>query len=121
MTTFKTVKDKRTRRHLRIRKNISGTADCPRMCVSVTASNIYVQFIDDVKGVTLASCSTLDKEFKGTDSKANVAGAQVLGKIAAERAKAAGVTSVVFDRSGFRYHGKVKAIAEAAREAGLKF
>eukprot|EP00831_Metopus_contortus_P064777 TRINITY_DN57946_c0_g1_i1.p1 TRINITY_DN57946_c0_g1~~TRINITY_DN57946_c0_g1_i1.p1 ORF type:complete len:128 (-),score=23.14 TRINITY_DN57946_c0_g1_i1:61-408(-) len=106
---------------MRIRKDISGTAECPRMCVSVTANNIYVQFIDDVKGVTLASCSTLDKQFKESNAKSNVAGAQILGKLAAERAQAAEISSVVFDRSGFKFHGKVKAIAEAAREVGLKF
>jgi large subunit ribosomal protein L18 len=121
MTTFKTVQEKRRRRQLRIRKTINGTAARPRMCVSVTANNIYVQFIDDVNGVTLASCSSLDKQFKEAKVKTNVAGAQVLGKLAAERAQAANVTTVVFDRAGRSFHGKVKAIAEAAREVGLKF
>jgi len=121
MYKFKTKKDKRVRRHLRLRKKISGTAERPRFCVSVTANNIYVQFIDDVNGLTLAATSTLDSMFKEQQGKPNVEGAKVLGKLAAEKAKAANIADVVFDRSGFKYHGRVKAIAEAARENGLKF
>lgn len=121
METFKTKQEKRVRRHLRLRKKISGTAERPRFCVSITTNNIYVQFIDDVKGATLAATSTLDAQFKGENSRPNVAGAQVLGKLAAEKAKAVNITEVVFDRSGFKYHGRIKAIAEAARENGLKF
>jgi large subunit ribosomal protein L18 len=118
---YKTTKGKRTRRHLRVRKKISGTASCPRMCVSITANNIYVQFIDDENGVTLASISSLDVKFKAQNAKPNLAGAELLGTLAAEKAVALNVEQVVFDRSGFRYHGRVKAIAEAARKGGLKF
>lgn len=121
MDTYKTKQEKRIRRHLRLRKKVSGTAARPRFCVSVTTNNIYVQFIDDVSGATLAATSTLDAQFKSGNNLPNVAGAQVLGKLAAEKAKAANITEVVFDRSGFKYHGRVKAIAEAARENGLKF
>ncbi|WP_294478531.1 50S ribosomal protein L18 [uncultured Victivallis sp.] len=118
------VKDRKTmrvRRHLRIRKKVSGTAERPRFCVSITANHIYCQFIDDVKGVTLASTSSLDPKFKAENAKPNMAGAVLLGKLAAEAAKAANVTEVVFDRSGYNYHGRMKAIAETARENGLKF
>ena len=118
------VKDRKTmrvRRHLRIRKKISGTAARPRFCVSITANHIYCQFIDDVKGVTLASTSSLDPKFKAENAKPNMAGAVLLGKLAAEAAKVANVTEVVFDRSGYNYHGRMKAIAETARENGLKF
>ena len=118
------IQDKKTlrvRRHLRIRKKVEGTADRPRFCVSITANNIYCQFIDDVAGRTLASVSTLDAQFKADNGKPNMAGAALLGKMAAERAKAVNIEAVVFDRSGFKYHGRVQAIAEAARENGLKF
>lgn len=121
MAIYKTKEQKRLRRHLRIRKKIAGTAACPRFCVSVTANNIYCQFIDDEKGETLAATSTLDQAFKDQKAKANLEGAALLGKIAAEKAKAVKISEVVFDRSGFAYHGRVKAIAEAARENGLKF
>ncbi|MFA6716611.1 MAG: 50S ribosomal protein L18 [Victivallales bacterium] len=121
MSIYKTKQQKRLRRHLRIRGKISGTAACPRFCVSITANNIYCQFIDDEQGVTLAATSTLDKSFKEQNVRANVEGAALLGKLAAEKAKAVKISEVVFDRSGFAYHGRVKAIAEAARENGLKF
>ena len=114
-------KNQRARRHLRIRKKVSGTAERPRFCVSVTTNNIYCQFIDDEAGVTLASVSTLDAKFKAEDGKPNLSGAAILGKMSAERALAANIKEVVFDRSGYKYHGRVKAIAEAARENGLKF
>ena len=114
-------KAQRKGRHARIRKKISGTAECPRFCVSVTANNIYCQFIDDVSGRTMASASTLSASFKAENAKPNMAGAALLGKIAAEAAKAANISAVVFDRSGFKFHGRVKAIADAAREQGLKF
>ena len=114
-------KAQRQHRHARIRKKISGTPDCPRFCVSITDSNIYCQFIDDVNGKTLASVSTLAAAFKAENAKPNLAGAALLGKLAAEAAKAVNITEVVFDRSGFKFHGRVKAIAEAARELGLKF
>lgn len=121
MAVYKTKQQKRLRRHLRIRKKVAGTAACPRFCVSVTANNIYCQFIDDEQGVTLAMTSTLDKSFKDKNAKANLEGATLLGEIAAEKAKAVKINEVVFDRSGFAYHGRVKAIAEAARKNGLKF
>jgi large subunit ribosomal protein L18 len=121
MAIYKTKQQKRLRRHLRIRKKIAGTAACPRFCVSITANNIYCQFIDDEHGVTLASTSSLDKSFKDANAKADMEGAALLGKMAAEKAKAVKISEVVFDRSGFNYHGRVKAIAEAARENGLKF
>ncbi|MCQ2380357.1 MAG: 50S ribosomal protein L18 [Victivallaceae bacterium] len=114
-------KAKRCRRHARIRNKISGTAERPRFCVSITTNNIYCQFIDDVNGRTLASTSSLSKAFKDQKAQPNMAGAALLGKMAAEAALAANVTTVVFDRSGYRFHGRVKAIADAAREAGLKF
>ncbi len=114
-------KTQRAHRHLRIRKKLSGTAERPRFCVSVTANHIYCQIIDDVAGVTMASTSSLDPKFKAENLQPNMAGAALLGKLAAEAAKAANVTEVVFDRGGYKYHGRVKAIAEAARENGLKF
>ena len=114
-------KAQRKGRHARIRKKISGTAACPRFCVSVTANNIYCQFIDDVSGRTLAAASTLSANFKAENAKPNMDGAALLGKLAAEAAKAANISEVVFDRSGFKFHGRVKAIADAAREQGLKF
>jgi large subunit ribosomal protein L18 len=111
----------RVRRHLRIRKKIEGTAARPRFCVSITANNIYCQFIDDVAGRTLASVSTLDAQFKAENGKPNMEGAALLGKMAADRAKAVNIEAVAFDRSGFKFHGRMKAIADAARENGLKF
>ncbi len=114
-------KARRMRRHMRIRKRVEGTAERPRFCVSITANNIYCQFIDDENGVTLAATSTLAADFKSAGGKPNLEGAVQLGKLAAEKAKAVNITDVVFDRSGFQYHGRVKAIAEAARENGLKF
>ena len=110
------------RRHRRVRGKISGTAARPRLCVTRSNSNIYVQFVDDVAGKTLLGVSTLGPDFKATGtSGANVEGAAAFGKIAGEKAVAAGITEIVFDRGGNLYHGRVKALAEAAREAGLKF
>ena len=111
----------RARRHLRIRKKVSGTTERPRFCVSITTNHIYCQFIDDVNGRTLAMTSSLDPKFKAENARPNMAGAVLLGKLAAEAAKAANVTEVVFDRCGYKYHGRMKAIAETARENGLKF
>lgn len=109
-------------RHWRIRKKVAGTAQRPRMSVRFTSENIYVQFIDDVAGQTLAATSTMSKAIPDRDKlAANVASAKKIGTIAAEAAKSKGITAIVFDRSGNRYHGKVKALADAAREAGLKF
>ncbi|MBG89294.1 MAG: 50S ribosomal protein L18 [Verrucomicrobiales bacterium] len=110
------------RRRWRIRKHINGTAERPRMSVRMTGKNIYVQFIDDDKGVTLVSASSMHKDAPDRDAlRANVESATKLGAQAAEKAKAAGISKVVFDRSGAQYHGKVKALADAAREGGLDF
>ena len=114
-------KVQRAHRHLRIRKKVSGTAERPRFCVSITTNHIYCQFIDDVNGRTLAATSSLDPKFKAENASPNMEGAALLGKLAAEAAKAANVSEVVFDRCGYKFHGRVKAIAEAARENGLKF
>jgi large subunit ribosomal protein L18 len=113
----------RTRRRMRIRKKIIGTAERPRMTVFRSLKHIYVQVIDDAASRTLVATSTNTKAAKadGKKSFANVAGAKAVGREVAEKAKAAGVTEVVFDRSGYQYHGVIKAIAESAREAGLKF
>lgn len=111
-----------TLRHWRVRKKIQGTAQRPRMSVCFTGKHIYVQFVDDVRGVTLAAASTRAKDLPDRGKlKANVTSAAIIGKRAAEAALAQGITAVVFDRGGNRYHGKVKALADAAREAGLKF
>jgi len=110
------------KRRWRIRKKVAGTPERPRMSVRFTARNIHVQFIDDAKGATLASASTLHKSAPNrAELAANVKSAQVVGRAAAEAALGKGIKAVVFDRSGARYHGKLKALAEAAREAGLQF
>lgn len=112
----------RLRRHSRVRKKVRGNETRPRLSVFRSNAHIYAQVIDDVKGVTLVAASTVEKAL--TDSlsgKTKIEDAQVVGKLLAERALAAGVSSVVFDRGGFRYHGRVKALADAAREAGLNF
>ena len=106
-------------RQWRVRKKVSGTGDRPRMSVCFTGTHIYVQFIDDVAGKTLAAASTLKKG--GEKLGANVKGAKTIGGAAAKAALDKGIKEVVFDRGGARYHGKVKALADAAREAGLKF
>jgi large subunit ribosomal protein L18 len=109
-------------RHWRIRKKISGTKERPRMSVCFSNQHIHVQFIDDIAGVTLASASTAKKvPAGGAHSSANVASAKIIGARAAEAAKGLGIKQVVFDRGTARYHGKVKALADAAREAGLQF
>ena len=110
----------RTKRHERIRLRLTGTTGRPRLAVFRSLNQIYAQVIDDSAGRTLASASTLEKglrESSGTKSEQ----AKVVGRLIAERAKAAGVDKVVFDRAGFRYHGRVRALADAAREAGLDF
>ncbi len=112
-------KAERERRHTRVRRKISGTAECPRLCVFRSNSNIYVQIVDDVKGVTLAQASTLDKEVKTKYS--NVEAAKEVGNLIAKRASALKIKEVVFDRGGYIYHGVVKAVADAAREGGLEF
>jgi large subunit ribosomal protein L18 len=109
-------------RRFRIRKKVAGTSARPRMSVCFTGKNIYVQFVDDTAGRTLASTSTLDKSIPDREKlKANATSAKRVGQAAAEAAKSKGIQAVVFDRGGARYHGKVKALADAAREAGLKF
>ena len=112
----------RQRRHLRVRKHISGTPERPRLNVFRSLSNIYAQIIDDTTGNTLVSASTLDQAIKDKIGfGGNVAAAKEVGKLVAEKAIAAGITTVVFDRSGYVYHGRVKELADAAREAGLTF
>ncbi len=109
-------------RHVRIRRRLSGTAERPRLAVFRSNGHIYVQLIDDVAQATLAAASSIDKELKTKlDSGATQAAAAEVGKLIAQRAKAKGVDQVVFDRGGNLYHGRVKALAEAARESGLKF
>lgn len=105
----------------RIRKKVIGTAERPRMSVTFTGQHIYVQFVDDNQGVTIAAASTRAKQADGSQLSANVKSATLVGKAAAEAAKAKGISAVVFDRRGAQFHGKVKALADAAREAGLKF
>ena len=112
----------RLRKHKRVRAKISGTAERPRLCVFRSLSNIYAQIIDDKTSTTLVSASTLDKEIKGElKSTGNIEAAKTVGRLVAEKASAKGIDEVVFDRGGYIYHGRVKALAEAAREAGLKF
>jgi large subunit ribosomal protein L18 len=114
--------DVRKRKHERVRSKISGTPERPRLCVYRSLSHMYAQIIDDSKGVTLAAASTLDKEIKEKIAfGGNVAGATEVGKLVAQRALAKGIDTVVFDRGGYLYHGRIAALAEAAREAGLKF
>ena len=109
----------RERRHLRVRKKISGTAECPRLCVYRSNSNLYAQIIDDVAGVTLVSASTLDKDVK--TKHANKEAAKEVGEKKKKKAIEKNIKTVVFDRGGYIYHGVVKELAEAAREAGLEF
>jgi large subunit ribosomal protein L18 len=109
----------RTRRHIRVRRKISGTSECPRLCVYRSNKNIFAQVIDDVKGVTLVSASTLDKEVKTKHS--NKEAAKEVGALIAKRAIEKNIKNVVYDRGGYIYHGVVKELAEAAREAGLEF
>lgn len=109
----------RMKRHRRARKNISGTANQPRLNVYRSLNNIYAQVIDDTKGTTLVSASSKDKGFEGYGG--NVEAAKKVGKSVAERAVAAGIKNVVFDRGGYGYHGRIAALAEGAREGGLEF
>ena len=118
MSAKKTI-DPRVRRHRRVRKKVRGTAERPRLAVFRSNNHIYAQVIDDVAGRTVAAASSADKALEG--SGGNVDAATKVGALVAERAKAAGVERVVFDRGGFRYHGRVAALADAAREGGLEF
>ena len=113
-----TKSEHRTRRHRRVRKKVTGTAERPRLAVFRSSRHIYVQAIDDRTGRTLASASTMEKDLRG-GATATVDAAKQVGKLVGERAKAAGITTVVFDRGGFKYHGRVAAVADGAREAGL--
>ena len=119
MITKTNRKAERERRHARVRRKISGTSECPRLCVFRSNNNLYVQIIDDVKAVTLAQASTLDKEVKTKHS--NKAAAKEVGALIAKRALEKNIKTVVFDRGGYIYHGVVKELAEAAREGGLQF
>ena len=120
-------KDKNSRklrlvRHARVRTKVSGTAERPRLCVYRSLRNIYVQVIDDTKGCTLAAASSLETLAQESDAKGSkVAVSEAVGKLVAERALAKGISVVVFDRGGYKYHGRVKALAEASREGGLSF
>ena len=124
--TSRTDRDKvlRRRRHARVRRKVSGTAERPRLAVSRSLRHITAQVIDDTAGRTLAAASSVDKELRDArrgSGGGNVNAAQAVGRLVASRAKAAGVSRVVFDRGGFAYHGRVAALAGAAREAGLEF
>lgn len=111
--------DARKVRHERVRSKVYGTSDCPRLCVFRSNTNIYAQIIDDETGSTLVSASSLDKELKLKNN--NIEAAAVVGTSLAKKAKKAGIKTVVFDRGGYMYHGKVKALAEACRNNGLEF
>lgn len=111
----------RQRLHARIRKKVRGTPERPRLCVFFSGRHIQSQVIDDLSGKTLAAASTLERGVRGPSARANVATAEQIGKLVAERLLAKNITQVVFDRGGFKYHGKVKALADAARSAGLQF
>ena len=122
---IKTKEDRRDRIKFRIRKRMSGTAQKPRFSVFRSVAHIYVQVIDDMSGTTIASASTVDPKMKGQMSKGvgggNIKGAELIGAAIANQLKEKGITKVVFDRNGFLYHGRVRAVAEAARTAGLEF
>ena len=112
-------KKTRSKRHLRVRNRLNGTATRPRLCVFRSLAHIYAQIIDDEKGVTLTAASSIEKDFEGYGG--NIAGAKKVGAIIAKKALDKGITEVVFDRGGYIYHGRIAALADAAREAGLKF
>jgi large subunit ribosomal protein L18 len=116
----KTKREMRTKRHLRIRATLTGTPSRPRLSVFRSDKHIYAQVIDDVNGVTLASASSIEKDNK-LENGGNVEAAKVVGELVAKRALENNINTIVFDRSGYLYHGRVKALAEAARVAGLKF
>jgi len=115
-------KQRRRRVHLRIRKRLAGTPDRPRLVVFRSLNHVYAQLVDDVSGSTIAAASTVEKDVRGKLARGgNKPAGKAVGKAIAARAQEKGITSVVFDRAGFRYHGVVKELADAAREAGLKF
>lgn len=112
----------RRRRHARVRRHVRGTPDRPRMCVFRSLKHVHAQVIDDIRGHTLVAASTLDAEVQSQlDDKDKTAQAAMVGEVLAQRALAAGITQVVFDRGGYKYHGRVKSLADAARKAGLDF
>ena len=119
MITKQDTNKARLQRHKRVRGKISGTAECPRLCVYRSNANITAQVIDDVAGVTLVSATTLEKTFENYGG--NKAAAREIGKLVAERALAKGIENIVFDRGGYLYHGRVQELADGAREGGLKF
>jgi large subunit ribosomal protein L18 len=123
MARWKTKEEKRRRRHHRIRNKISGTGERPRLAVYRSLNHIYVQVIDDVTGRTLASASSSIKDVKPRldAAKGKVEKSRIIGEVIAERAKAAGVSRVAFDRGGYLYHGRIRALAEGARKGGLEF
>ena len=116
-----TSKASRIRTHVRVRRKVKGTTQRPRLAVNFSGHHIRVQVIDDVAGATLVSVTTTEKGLADSKLRPNVKGAEEIGKLVAERAKARNITQVVFDRGGFTYHGKVKALADAARQGGLQF
>ena len=120
MTRIASRNAAREKRHERIRLHLEGTTERPRLAVFRSLSHIYAQVIDDSSGRTVAAASTLEKELRGT-KQTKTEEARVVGRLVAERAKTAGVERVVFDRAGFRYHGRIRSLADAAREAGLDF
>ncbi len=120
-TSSKDKQTARARRHHRVRKKVTGTAERPRLAVFRSNKHISAQVIDDRSGRTVAAASTVEKDLRQTGTTSNKTAASTVGRMVAERAKAAGVSSVVFDRGGFLYHGRVAAVADAAREAGLEF
>jgi len=122
MTGIKDSKASRKRRHERVRKRVSGAEARPRLCVFRSLKHIYAQLIDDGSGQTIASASTLDTEIETDSANKNKRGkAELVGALVAKRAQEKGINQVVFDRGGYRYHGRVKALADAARKAGLRF
>lgn len=120
MDRQKAKQTRRTRRRIGIRKRVSGTGETPRLSVYRSLRHVYAQVVNDLDGTTLCAASTMDKGYQGPGT-GNVEAAKAVGKLIAERAKAKGIEKVVFDRGGFRYHGRVQALADAAREGGLKF
>jgi large subunit ribosomal protein L18 len=122
MSTNSSRSEARLRRHARVRRKVAGTPERPRLCVYRSTAEIYAQLIDDQAGHTLVAASTIDQELKAKlDGLKKVEQARLVGKIVAERARDKGIQQVVFDRGGFRYSGRVKALADAAREGGLEF
>ncbi len=122
MARIKTTRQRRNRRHLRLRQRVTGTDLRPRLCVFRSLNHIYAQVVDDSRGITLAAASTQDKDIRdGAGSRSKSDRSKMVGTAVAQRAMASGITNVVFDRGGYQYHGRIKAVADAAREGGLLF